>query len=68
LKNINVKAIIKRIIISVGFMAIAMGISMMGLDRIVKIGYGYVGVVAIFTISLPTITVMFVRNNKQGEL
>lgn len=67
LKKWEVKPIVKRVVISLGFMVIAMGISLAGLDNIVKIGYGYVGVAAIFTIILPAVTLLFVRNNRKAK-
>lgn len=67
LKKWSVVQIVKRISISVSFMVIAMGISLVGLDKIVRIGYGYVGVAAIFTIILPAITVIFIRNNRDAK-
>ena len=59
-KNIT----IRRAIISFFIMALSMAVSMIGLDRIIKYGYGYCGYLGIIIIILPFLTVGVYKNRK----
>ncbi len=60
----------RRGIIALIAMLLSMGISFFGLDKIVAVGYGYVGIIGIFTVLIPCIVVgriknmNFAKNNK----
>ncbi|HBV66793.1 MAG TPA: hypothetical protein DEF04_00400 [Clostridiales bacterium] len=56
--------IVRRIIVACFIMAISMGISMVGLDSIVKYGYGYMGYLGIAIIIIPFLTVGAYKNRK----
>lgn len=58
------KVIVRRIIVACFIMAISMGISMVGLDSIVKYGYGYMGYLGIAIIIVPFLTVGAYKNRK----
>ncbi len=58
------KVIVRRIIVACFIMAISMGISMVGLDSIVKYGYGYMGYFGIAIIIVPFLTVGAYKNRK----
>ncbi len=58
------KIILRRIIVACFIMAISMGISMVGLDSIVKYGYGYMGYLGIAIIIIPFLTVGAYKNRK----
>lgn len=58
------KVIVKRIIISSFIMILSMGISMVGLDKIIKYGYGYMGYLGIAIIIIPFLTVGVYKNRK----
>jgi uncharacterized membrane protein YkvI len=45
-------------------MILSMGISMVGLDRIIKYGYGYMGYLGIAIIIVPFLTVGVYKNRK----
>lgn len=63
LSKIN-KVIIRRIIVSCFIMTLSMGISMVGLDKIIKYGYGYMGYLGIAIIIVPFLTVGVYKNRK----
>lgn len=63
LSSIN-NVVIRRIIVSAFIMFISMGISMVGLDRIIKYGYGYMGYFGIAIIIIPFLTVGVYKNRK----
>lgn len=63
LKAIN-KVIVRRIIVSCFIMILSMGISMIGLDKIIKYGYGYMGYLGIAIIIIPFLTVGVYKNRK----
>ncbi|NYB72527.1 hypothetical protein HZF24_00065 [Sedimentibacter hydroxybenzoicus DSM 7310] len=63
LSKIN-NVVIRRIIVSFIIMFISMGISMVGLDRIIKYGYGYMGYFGIAIIIVPFLTVGAYKNRK----
>ena len=63
LKSIN-KVIVRRIIVSCFIMILSMGISMVGLDKIIKYGYGYMGYLGIAIIIIPFLTVGVYKNRK----
>ncbi|WP_313341793.1 hypothetical protein [Sedimentibacter sp.] len=63
LSKIN-KVIIRRIIVSFFIMFMSMGISMAGLDKIIKYGYGYMGYLGIAIIIVPFLTVGAYKNRK----
>ena len=63
LSGIN-KVIVRRIIVSSLIMMLSMGISMVGLDKIVKYGYGYMGYFGIAIIIIPFLTVGAYKNRK----
>ncbi|MGB4438756.1 MAG: hypothetical protein WBJ13_05915, partial [Sedimentibacter sp.] len=58
------KVIVRRIIVSSFIMALSMGISLVGLDKIVKYGYGYMGYLGIAIIIVPFLTVGAYKNRK----
>lgn len=58
------KVIVKRVIVSCFIMALSMGISMVGLDKIIKYGYGYMGYFGIAIIIVPFLTVGVYKNRK----
>jgi len=58
------KVIVRRIIVSSLIMMLSMGISMVGLDKIVKYGYGYMGYFGIAIIIIPFLTVGVYKNRK----
>ncbi|MGB5822481.1 MAG: hypothetical protein WBH44_00260 [Proteocatella sp.] len=57
----------RRGIISLLAMILSMGVSLFGLTNIVKIGYGYLGVVGIFAVIIPCIVVGKIKNKKFKE-
>ena len=63
LSGIN-KVIVRRIIVSSFIMMLSMGISMVGLDKIIKYGYGYMGYLGIAIIIVPFLTVGVYKNRK----
>ena len=63
LSNIN-KVIVRRIIVSCFIMILSMGISMVGLDKIIKYGYGYMGYLGIAIIIVPFLTIGVYKNRK----
>jgi uncharacterized membrane protein YkvI len=63
LSGIN-KVIVRRIIVSCFIMFLSMGISMVGLDKIIKYGYGYMGYLGIAIIIVPFLTVGVYKNRK----
>lgn len=63
LSGIN-KIVVKRIIVSSFIMILSMAISMAGLDRIIKYGYGYMGYFGIAIIIIPFLTVGVYKNRK----
>ncbi len=63
LSKIN-EIIIRRIIVSFFIMFLSMGISMAGLDKIIKYGYGYMGYLGIAIIIVPFLTVGVYKNRK----
>ncbi|NLJ57919.1 MAG: hypothetical protein GX339_03635 [Tissierellia bacterium] len=56
--------IIRRIAVSSFIMILSMGISMVGLDSIIKYGYGYMGYLGIVIIIVPFLTVGVYKNRK----
>lgn len=58
------KVIVRRIIVSCFIMILSMGISMIGLDKIIKYGYGYMGYFGIAIIIVPFLTVGVYKNRK----
>ena len=56
--------VIRRIIVSAFIMFLSMGISMDGLDKIIKYGYGYMGYLGIAIIIIPFLTVGAYKNRK----
>lgn len=56
--------IARRAAISCFSMAISMGVSLVGLDKIIKYGYGYCGYVGIAIIIVPFLTVGVYKNRK----
>lgn len=56
------KVIVRRIIVSGFIMILSMGISMAGLDKIVKYGYGYMGYLGVAIIIIPFLTVGVYKN------
>lgn len=63
LSQIN-KIIVRRSIVSGFIMILSMGISMAGLDKIIKYGYGYMGYFGIAIIIVPFLTVGVYKNHK----
>ncbi|MFA9422126.1 MAG: hypothetical protein ACERLG_01000 [Sedimentibacter sp.] len=63
LSKVN-KVIVRRIIISSFIMMLSMGISMVGLDKIIKYGYGYMGYLGIAIIIIPFLTIGVYKNRK----
>lgn len=63
LSGIN-KLIVRRIAVSCFIMVLSMGISMVGLDSIIKYGYGYMGYLGIAIIIVPFLTVGAYKNRK----
>lgn len=63
LSGIN-KVIMRRIIVSFFIMFLSMGISMVGLDKIIKYGYGYMGYLGIAIIIVPFLTIGAYKNRK----
>jgi uncharacterized membrane protein YkvI len=61
-KSENIKR--TRGLISFVCMVLSMAISLFGLTKIVVVGYGYVGVIGIFTVVIPCIVVGRIKNNK----
>lgn len=55
---------VRRGLLSLLCMVISMAISLVGLTAIVKIGYGYTGVVGIFVVIIPILTVGHIKNKK----
>jgi uncharacterized membrane protein YkvI len=55
---------VKRIVVSCLIMIISMGISMIGLDKIIKYGYGYMGYLGIAIIIIPFLTIGAYKNRK----
>jgi len=45
-------------------MVLSMGISMLGLDKIIKYGYGYMGYLGIAIIIIPFLTVGVYKNRR----
>ena len=45
-------------------MILSMAISLFGLTSIVKIGYGYTGVLGLFVVIIPVLTVGHIKNKK----
>lgn len=58
------KITVRRIIVSSFIMILSMGISMAGLDKIIKYGYGYMGYLGIAIIIIPFLTVGAYKNRK----
>lgn len=58
------KVIARRIIVSAFIMTLSMSISMVGLDKIIKYGYGYMGYLGIAIIIVPFLTVGVYKNRK----
>ncbi|MDR7869397.1 MAG: hypothetical protein RIN55_00960 [Tissierellaceae bacterium] len=58
------KVVVRRIIVSSFIMILSMGISMAGLDKIIKYGYGYMGYFGIAIIIIPFLTVGVYKNRK----
>lgn len=58
------KVIVRRIIVSAFIMTLSMSISMVGLDKIIKYGYGYMGYLGIAIIIVPFLTVGVYKNRK----
>ena len=58
------KPIIRRILTSSFCMIISMSVSMIGLSRIIKYGYGYCGYLGIAIIIIPFLTVGAYKNRK----
>lgn len=58
------KVIVRRVIVSAFIMSLSMGISMVGLDKIIKYGYGYMGYLGIAIIIVPFLTVGVYKNRK----
>lgn len=58
------KVIARRIVVACFIMGISMGISMVGLDSIVRYGYGYMGYFGIAIIIVPFLTVGAYKNRK----
>lgn len=63
LSGIN-KVIVRKIVASCFIMILSVGISMAGLDSIVKYGYGYMGYLGIAIIIIPFLTVGVYKNRK----
>lgn len=63
MEKIN-KPIIRRMISSIFCMGISMSVSMIGLSKIVKYGYGYCGYIGIFAIIIPFLTIGYYKNKK----
>lgn len=60
----NMKPIVWNAITSILVIVISMGASLFGLTRIVAVGYGYLGAIAIFLIILPDLIVGRIKNKK----
>lgn len=58
------KVIVRRVIVSSFIMLLSMGISMAGLDKIIKYGYGYMGYFGIAIIIVPFLTIGAYKNRK----
>ncbi|MBA4509548.1 hypothetical protein H1057_16080 [Clostridium sporogenes] len=54
----------RRGLISLVCMLLSMTISLFGLTKIVVVGYGYVGIIGIFTVVIPCIVVGRIKNNR----
>lgn len=61
-KPVDIKK--RRGMISLVSMMLSMAISLFGLTKIVVVGYGYVGVIGIFTVVIPCIIGGRIKNNK----
>lgn len=59
-KNITVR----RGVLSLCCMILSMAISLFGLTSIVKVGYGYTGLLGIFVVIIPVLTVGHIKNKK----
>lgn len=55
---------VKRGLLSLCCMVLSMAISLFGLTAIVQIGYGYTGVLGIFVVIIPVLTVGHMKNKK----
>ncbi|MDU5022076.1 MAG: hypothetical protein E6269_16165, partial [Clostridiales bacterium] len=55
---------IRRCLLSLCCMILSMAISLFGLTSIVKIGYGYTGVLGAFVVIIPVLTVGHIKNKK----
>lgn len=55
---------LRRGLLSLCCMILSMAISLFGLTSIVKIGYGYTGVLGIFVVIIPVLTVGHIKNKK----
>lgn len=58
------KPVARRAVVSCFCMIISMGVSMVGLDKIIKYGYGYCGYLGIVIIIVPFLTVGVYKNRK----
>ncbi|WP_051532641.1 hypothetical protein [Fusobacterium perfoetens] len=61
------KPIARRMVSSILCMGISMSVSMVGLSKIIKYGYGYCGYVGIFAIIIPFLTVGYYKNKKYAQ-
>lgn len=55
---------VRRGVLSLCCMILSMAISLFGLTNIVKIGYGYTGIIGIFVVIIPVLTVGHIKNKK----
>jgi uncharacterized membrane protein YkvI len=58
------KLVVRRCLLAILFMVAGMSISLLGLTRIVMVGYGWTGIIAIFVIIIPMLTVGRIKNRK----
>ena len=59
-----VKPTLRRAVVSCLSMVMSMGVSLVGLDKIIKYGYGYCGYLGIAIIIVPFLTVGVYKNRK----
>ncbi len=61
------KVTVRRVVVSSFIMILSMGISMLGLDTIIRYGYGYMGYLGIVIIIIPFLTVGVYKNRKYAK-
>lgn len=55
---------VRRGILSLGSMAFCMAFSLMGLNNVVKYGYGLCGIIGVFVVTIPFLTIGAAKNRK----